>query len=216
MADLPSIFHALAAVKREVGAVGKDQRNTMQNFSFRGVDAVVNAAAPHLNAQGVITVPEVLDSRYETVEIGSKRTPMAHVVLTVAYRFYGPAGDHVSATVVSEAMDSGDKAIAKGMSVAYRIALLQVLNLPTTDPDPDESSFERSAREAAPAPRASAGERNSASPAKKAAFADLKTPQEFLKAAEGAPDVASLRALYKAAGVAGLLKEKILGGGETV
>ena len=41
-------------------------------------------------------------------------------------------------------MDGGDKATAKAMSVAFRIALLQALALPTSEPDPDSTSYERS------------------------------------------------------------------------
>jgi hypothetical protein len=208
MADTPSIYHALAAVKKEIGAVGKDQRNTMQNFNFRGVDAVVNAAAPLLNDHGVITVPFVLDAPvYETVEVGSKRTPMAHVILRVAYNFFGPAGDCIQAVVVSESMDSGDKAMPKAMSVAYRIALLQVLNLPTTDRDPDEESFERSAREATPAARAPRG---GTAPSPQSA-------QELAKEAGEAKSVDSLRGLYRHAGSKGWLKEHVrVGAAEVV
>ena len=40
-------------------------------------------------------------------------------------------------------MDSGDKATPKAMSVAFRIALLQALALPTDEPDPDSYAYER-------------------------------------------------------------------------
>lgn len=199
MTDAPSVCHAISMVKKAIGAVGKDSRNTMQNFNFRGVDAVVNAAAPHLNEQGVITVPYVLDSKYETVEIGSKRTPMAHVVLKVAYHFYGPAGDSIQAVVVSESMDSGDKAMAKAMSVAYRIALLQVLNLPTSEPDPDETSYERSSRTES-APRSSTA---------KTAEWEPKDAQDIADHAIKATSVAVLRDLYRRTGSKGWLKEKV-------
>jgi hypothetical protein len=205
MADAPSIYAALAAVKKEIGAVGKDSRNTMQNFSFRGVDAVVNAAAPELNKHGVITVPYVLDSTYETVEIGSKRTSMAHVVLRVSYYFYGPAGDHLQAVVVSESMDSGDKAMAKAMSVAYRIALLQVLNLPTTDPDPDETSYERSSMKGEQVVSAETA-RRAGKPAEK----EPKDAQELANGAIKASSVAVLRDLYRHAGSKAWLKEKVV------
>jgi hypothetical protein len=46
-------------------------------------------------------------------------------------------------------MDSGDKATAKAMSVAYRTALLQVLCLPTDEPDPDSHTYERAPVESA-------------------------------------------------------------------
>lgn len=140
----PTIYQALNRVKTAVGAVKKGERNSAQGFNFRGVDAVVNAAAPALNEHGVIVTPEVLEHEYDTVEIGKNKTPMAHVTLAVKYTFWGPAGDSISCTVLSESMDSGDKAAAKAMSVAYRIALLQTLNLPTDEPDPDSQSYDRS------------------------------------------------------------------------
>ncbi len=144
MSEHPTIFEIFADVKREVRAVGKDSRNTQQNFMYRGVDAVVNAAAPALDKYGVITAPHLDKLTYGTVEAGKARTPMAHAQVEVTYTFYGPGGDSFPVTVPGEAMDSGDKATAKAMSVAYRIALLQALNLPTDDPDPDSQSYERS------------------------------------------------------------------------
>jgi hypothetical protein len=141
-----TIYELFAEVKREIGPVGKDGVNKSQHYNFRGIDAVVNAAAPHLDKAGVLTIPMLQTIEYGTVEVGEKHTAMGHVRVTVIYRFTGPAGDSFDALVPGEAMDSGDKATAKAMSVAYRIALLQALNLPTSDTDPDSQSYERSPR----------------------------------------------------------------------
>gem|GEM_PF-3176646 len=143
---LPTIWLAFAAAKAEVAPVGKDSRNTQQNFNFRGIDAVVNAAAAALNKHGIINIPKLLEVTYGTEEVGQKRTLMANVRVKVRYRFTGPRGDHFDVVVPGEAMDSGDKGVAKAMSVAWRIALIQALNLPTGDPDPDQNSYERSPR----------------------------------------------------------------------
>lgn len=139
----PTIFQLLANAKENVGSVAKKERNNSQNFNFRGIDAVVNAVAPVFNELGIINVPEVLEHEYEQVTVGAKQSVMGHVQLIVKYTFYGPEGDSIAATVAGEAMDAGDKACAKAMSVAYRTALLQVLNLPTDEPDPDASSYSR-------------------------------------------------------------------------
>jgi len=141
----PTIVEALAAVMSEVSAVKKEDRNEAQRFMFRGIDAVVNAVAPALRKHGVIVMPTLLDYQYQTVEVGKNRTQMAHVIVRVRYVFSGPAGDAMCSEVIGEAMDSGDKAVAKAMSVAFRIALLQSLALPTDEPDPDSHSYERSA-----------------------------------------------------------------------
>lgn len=143
MVDRP-IAHVLAQVMADVGAVAKGDRNQAQGFDFRGIDAVVNAVGPVLRAHGVLTLPTVEDVHYDQVEVGQKRSLMRQCTLRVRWSFVGPAGDRLEAVVMAEAMDSGDKATSKAHSVAYRTVLLQVLCIPTDEPDPDSSSFVRS------------------------------------------------------------------------
>lgn len=142
------IIELLNQIMSEVGGVGKSERNQHQNFNFRGIDTVTNAVSPALRKHGVIVTPSVIESHYSTVEVGAKRTLQGHARLVVAYTFYAPDGSNVKAIVAAEAMDSGDKATAKAMSVAFRIALLQALCLPTDEPDPDHDSYVRSPQKA--------------------------------------------------------------------
>lgn len=148
-----TIYQALADVMRAVKSVGKDGFNQHDRYKFRGIDGVVNAVGPALRDAGVFVIPDVRSYEYGSVVVGKNRTEMGHARVVVAYTFYGPAGDSVVASAPGEAFDSGDKATAKAMSVAFRTALLQSLALPTDDPDPDIHSYERS--EAAP-PRSKA------------------------------------------------------------
>jgi hypothetical protein len=134
----------LTQVKEAVGAIGKTDTNRQQGFNFRGIDAVINAVAPALIDAGVIVVPNVRTYEHGTVEVGGKRTPMGHARVVVEYTFYGPDGDTIMCSAPGEAMDSGDKATSKAMSVAYRTFLIQALTLPTHDIDPDAESYERS------------------------------------------------------------------------
>ena len=138
------IAQALSEIMKAVGGIAKKDRNQAQGFNFRGIDSVVNAVSPALQKFGVIVVPSVEEYDYQTVEIGKNRTAMGHVRVKVTYTFIGANGDTIKATVVGEAMDSGDKATAKAMSVAFRTALLQSLSLPTDEVDPDATSYERS------------------------------------------------------------------------
>ena len=154
------IAQAMSAIMKEVGAIAKKDKNTSQGFNFRGIDSVVNAVSPALQKHGVIVVPSVEDYEYATVEIGRNRTAMGHVKVKVTYTFIGASGDAIKATVVGEAMDAGDKATAKAMSVAFRTALLQTLCLPTDDLDPDADTYVRSA--GVEAPKRSATEKQEA------------------------------------------------------
>lgn len=156
------IFKAIQEVMKEVGAVRKAERNTHQNFNFRGIDAITNAVSPAFRKHGVFCTPKVVESTYESVQVGQNRTNMGHARVTVRYTFHATDGSSISATVCAESMDSGDKATAKAMSVAYRTCLLQTLCLPTDDVDPDAEIFVRS-EPRTQQPRTSApAERNSA------------------------------------------------------
>lgn len=141
---MSGIVEALSKVMAYVGAVKKGDRNEAQRFNFRGIDAVVNAVSPALRMHGVVVTPELVSIDRDTVEVGQKRTPMGHVTVVVKYTFTATDGSSLSATVAGEAMDSGDKATPKAMSVAFRTALLQALCLPTDEPDPDSHTYERS------------------------------------------------------------------------
>lgn len=144
----PTVVQALNTARLEVGSVGKDGRAPAQmgGYRFRGVDAVVNAASAILARHGVLVTPEVLEvDRVTTTAKGGAQ--MLNVYVRTRFTFHGPAGDTVSAVVLGEASDAGDKATAKAQSVALRVALLQALLLPTDDPDPDAEGYQRASRQ---------------------------------------------------------------------
>ena len=148
--ETPTVVQALSLVMADIGAVAKSGVNQTQKFYFRGVDAVVNAASPAFRRRGVVVVPELLEKSRTSSQTKSGST-LNVVEVTVKYTFHGPAGDTVSAVVAAEAFDSGDKATAKAMSVAFRTALLQTLALPTDEADPDEDNYDHVVQTAAPA-----------------------------------------------------------------
>lgn len=144
MTERLTVHQALSKVMGDVQAVKKDSKNQAQRFNFRGIDAVMNAVGPALRKYGVTILPEDVEvHRSNGTTANGKQT--AEVVVKVTYRIYGPAGDSIHGKVAAEAMDFGDKAIAKAMSVAYRTFLLQALTIPTDEPDPDGESYERGA-----------------------------------------------------------------------
>lgn len=130
MTEKPTVVEVITAVMRDVRSIGKADTNTHFGFKFRGIDTVLDAVGPVLRQHGVVTVPEL---RSLTSETNGKNT---RVVVEVAYTFFGPAGDHITAVVPGEAMDQQDKASSKAMSVAFRTALIQVLAIPTGERDP--------------------------------------------------------------------------------
>ena len=145
---MTAIIPLLTKVMTDVGHVKKLDHNSQGNFNFRGIDAVTSAVYPALVKHGVIVAPEVIDYHYGSVVVGHKRTEMGHARLTVKFTWYGPDGDSITTVAAGEAFDSGDKATAKAHSVAFRTTLLQTLCLPTDEPDPDSTSYERAPQKA--------------------------------------------------------------------
>ena len=139
---MSDIYPALAAVMADVSHVAKRDRNSHQNFNFRGIDAVVNAVGPALRKHKVMVMPQVVSATYETVATTTGK-PVTSCRIVADYTFYAPDGSHVTARAAGEAFDSGDKATPKAMSVTFRTALLQALALPTDEADPDSMTYER-------------------------------------------------------------------------
>lgn len=131
----------IQSVMHDVQGLAKSDRNQAQGFNFRGIDAVMNAVGPALRKAGGFIVPSIIEKTSE-VQPSRNGGSLQVVRLTVAYSVLGSEGDPITGTVASEAFDSGDKATAKAMSVAYRTFLLQLLCLPTDEPDPDAQSYE--------------------------------------------------------------------------
>lgn len=130
------IYKKMIDVMREIGAVGKDQKNQTQGFKFRGIDQFVNAAHPALTKNGIFVTTEVLEKGefLKDVERSSgKKGVDKHVSLTMKYTFHADDGSSVSSTIAAEGLDSGDKATNKALSAALKYALIQTFMVPTED-----------------------------------------------------------------------------------
>lgn len=134
---MANINTAINGVMAEIGVIGKDKRNQQQNFNYRGIDDVMNTLQPALVKHKVCVVPEVLEQVREE-RTTAKGGLLLYSILKVKFTFYADDGSSISATVIGEGMDSGDKASNKAMSVAFKYACFQVFCIPTEELiDPD-------------------------------------------------------------------------------
>lgn len=139
-----SVYKIMAAVMADISKVGigKDQVNQQQRFKYRGVDDVMNALAPLLAKHGLLIIPRVQERTVTERESKSGGT-LFHTVLRVDFDFVAASdGSKHTATVIGEAMDSGDKAANKAMSIAYKYAAFQAFCIPLEGTDPDAESHE--------------------------------------------------------------------------
>ena len=133
------IHQKIPIIMSEIGAIQKAKKNAQQGFMYRGVDDVMNALQPLLHKHGVFIVPEVLEQKREERQT-NKGGNLIYSVCTIKYTFYASDGSFITAVVVGEGMDSGDKATNKAMAIAFKYACFQVFCIPTEemkDPDAD-------------------------------------------------------------------------------
>lgn len=138
-----NIYESIAAIQSDVEFIGKDKTTQSgSKFKYRGVDQVLNTLHPLFAKHKVFAVPEVLEILTREERSTNSGNKVLYEVLKVKYTFFAEDGTSVSAVVVGEAMDSGDKVSNKCMSVAYKYACFQLLSIPTeeTMADPDDSN----------------------------------------------------------------------------
>ena len=136
----PMIYKAIADIMAEIGAIGKNQRNSTQGFMYRGVDIVMNTLNPSFVKHKVFVVPEVLEQTREERQT-SKGGTLLYSICKIKFTFYAEDGSSISAITIGEGMDSGDKATNKAMSIAFKYACFQVFCIPTEEMiDPDSET----------------------------------------------------------------------------
>lgn len=148
-----NIFESIAAVQADVDFIGKDKQTTSgSRFNYRGVDQVLNTLHPLFAKHKVFVVPNVLEIITREQRKTQSGGEVTYQVVKVQYTFYAEDGTSLSAVVIGEAMDSGDKVSNKCMSVAYKYACFQVLSIPTeeTTADPDDRDDDLAPREIPP------------------------------------------------------------------
>lgn len=138
----PMIYGAIIDAMGQISAIGKDRKNQMQGFQYRGIDDVMNELHGVLAKSGIFIVPSVLEEQ-RMQGTTSKGGVIYYTRLKIKFTFYAKDGSSVESVVIGEAMDSGDKASNKALSIGLKYALLQVFCIPTEDDkDPDSVSYD--------------------------------------------------------------------------
>ena len=187
-----NVFVLVGEAMREIRAVGKDSVNQTQGFKYRGIDAVMNALNPVMAKLGLFFVPEVLEQTREeresvkTYNNKETKTLLKYSILKIRYTLYAPDGSSVSAVVIGEGMDSGDKASNKAMAVGLKYAAFQLFMIPTEEmaqDDPDKESFNVTGVITEPkAPAKAAQVKKKDAPAQVATAPTLPNPENPVKA----------------------------------
>ena len=136
----PMIYGAVIDAMGQISAIGKNKQNQTQGFRYRGIDDVMNELHGILAKCGIFIVPTVIEEN-RTQGTTSRGGAMFYTRLKIKFTFYAKDGSSIESVVIGEAMDTGDKASNKALSIGLKYALLQVFCIPTEDDkDPDNVS----------------------------------------------------------------------------
>lgn len=142
-----TIGKKMLAIQAELSAVGiaKDQRNDQQRYNYRGIDQLLNTLSGLFVKHEVMVLPNMLSVEVDITPSGKQR--IARVLMR--YEFVDlPERDKdfgqsqpLKFEVYGEGADSGDKAIQKAMTAAYKYLMIQLFAIPIVgNDDPDAHS----------------------------------------------------------------------------
>lgn len=140
------VYKAINAVQDELAQIGiaKASKNQQQGFMFRGIDAVYNTLSPLLAKHKLLILPRCL-TRESTERVTAKGGALFYVTVQAEFDFVSAIdGSKHTVATFGEAMDSGDKATNKAMSIAFKYAAFQAFCIPTeeTSQDPDAETHQ--------------------------------------------------------------------------
>lgn len=143
---MSAIYAALSAAMNDISRRGIAKLSRADTggakYNFRGIEAAMNEMSPILVKHGITVTAAYSD--LTVIERAKAEAGKATRFVTIKGRFTFAAqdGSNVSSEVYGEAMDSGDKAVVKAQSIAFRTALFQQFVVPTMamDPESDDQS----------------------------------------------------------------------------
>jgi hypothetical protein len=126
------VYEAIKNVAAQMAkdGISKSRENKEQKFKFRGIDETLNALAPVLATHGLVVLPRML-SRQITERQTRSGNPLFSVVVEAEFDFVAAEdGSKHTVKTYGEAMDTGDKATNKAMSIAYKYAAFLAFCIP--------------------------------------------------------------------------------------
>lgn len=123
----------VASALAEQGIRKERKQGSQVNYAFRGIDDIYNALAPELVKNKLLILPRYTER--SCVERTSKSGgALFYITVRGDFDFVSTEDGSIhTVTTYGEAMDSGDKATNKAMSIAYKYAAFQAFCIPTEE-----------------------------------------------------------------------------------
>jgi hypothetical protein len=122
-----------------VRGIAKTSRANLggSTVNFRGIEAAMNEMSGVLIRHGITVTPKYSEARIDERAKAEPGKFTRFAMVKGSFTFEADDGSNVICECYGEAMDSGDKAMTKAQSVAFRTALFQQFVVPTMAMDPE-------------------------------------------------------------------------------
>jgi hypothetical protein len=123
-----------------VRGIAKTSRANLggSTVNFRGIEAAMNEMSGVLIRHGITVTPKYSEARIDERAKAEPGKFTRFAMVKGSFTFEADDGSNVICECYGEAMDSGDKAMTKAQSVAFRTALFQQFVVPTMAMDPEQ------------------------------------------------------------------------------
>lgn len=141
---MSQIYELIPKVMTEIGAIPKADRNRVQNYRFRSIDAVLKVCQPVLTKHGVSLSVRCENHKVTTCTEakpqGKGERTVYHAALSMRVTLFAPDGSNIENVSCGEGLDyGGDKATNKAMAAAFKYAMLLGLCVPVEPGEVDDS-----------------------------------------------------------------------------
>ena len=151
----PTVYAAINAITADFAASGiaKTHTNGDGDYQYRSIDDVLDRLAPLLAKHKLCIFPHVLE-RLVTERADEQDRLLLHVAVRVAFTLTSvDDGTFHTVEAYGEGLDAGDKATAKAMSAAFKLAMIQTFCIPILgSEDSDRTSHKLKSRCHSPEP----------------------------------------------------------------
>lgn len=136
-----NIQTALVAAMRDICklGIGKTQEASAggARYHYRGIDAAMNEMSPILVNNGITVTPKYSELSITEMARGAPADGKYRRCATVkgSFTFTAADGSSVTAEAYGESVDTGDKAVIKAQTVAFRTVLFQQFIVPLMSMD---------------------------------------------------------------------------------
>lgn len=164
---MSEIHKALLGAMRDACKIGISKSSKASaggaNYNYRGIDAAMNDLSPILVNNGITVTPRYTELSVTERPRGDPKDGKYSRIATCkgTFTFAASDGSHVTAEAYGESIDTGDKAIIKAQTVAFRTVLFQQFVVPLMSMD-SELNHEDEAPPPVPADAISAAEAGTA------------------------------------------------------